>query len=178
MSAAPRAGADGDYTLWVPVPVRYGDLDPQHHVNNVVYFTYLEQARLGYFDALRRLARAARAAEAPAPTLAATSARTLDRSPGATDDRLDLPLVISEASCAYRRPITALAPLEVGVRAARAGRASLVVEYAICPARGEPAYATGSTTVVCVDPASGRPRGLPGWVLAALRQLEPGLAAP
>ena len=172
MSAAPRAGAD--FTLWVTVPVRYGDLDPQQHVNNVVYFTYLEQARLGYFDALRRLARAA-LAEGPAPV---TSAHALDVAPGATDDRLDLPLVISEASCAYRRPISALAPLEVGVRATRAGRAALVLEYAICPARGEPPYATGSTTVVCVDTATGRPRGLPGWTLAALRQLEPGLAAP
>lgn len=174
MSAAPRAGAVGDYTLWVAVPVRYGDLDPQHHVNNVVYFTYLEQARLGYFDALRRLGRAA-LAEASAPT---PSAHALDVAPGVTDDRLDLPLVISEAACAYRRPITSLAPLEVGVRAARAGRASLVLEYAICAARGEPPYATGSTTVVCVDPASGRPRGLPAWTLAALRELEPGLGAP
>jgi acyl-CoA thioester hydrolase len=174
MSAAPRAGAAGDYTLWVPVPVRYGDLDPQHHVNNVVYFTYLEQARLGYFDALRRLGRAA-LAETLAPAM---SAHALDVAPGTNDDRLDLPLVISEAACAYRRPITALVPLEVGVRAARAGRASLVLEYAICAARGEPPYATGSTTVVCVDLASGRPRGLPAWTLAALRRLEPGLGVP
>jgi acyl-CoA thioester hydrolase len=177
MSGAARAGAGGDYTLWVAVPVRYGDLDPQHHVNNVVYFTYLEQARLGYFDALRQIARAALAelAEAPAP---ATSAHALDLAPGANDDRLDLPLVISEAACAYRRPITSLAALAVGVRAARTGRASLVLEYAICAAAGAPPYATGSTTVVCVDPASGRPRGLPAWTLAALRRLEPGLAAP
>ncbi|HEV2236989.1 MAG TPA: acyl-CoA thioesterase [Ktedonobacterales bacterium] len=177
MSGALRAGAAGSYTLWVTVPVRYGDLDPQHHVNNVVYFTYLEQARLGYFDALRHLARAALAepAEAQAPP---ASARTLDVAPGPSDDRLELPLVISEAACAYRRPITSLAALAVGVRAARIGRASLVLEYAICAAAGEPPYATGSTTVVCVDLASGRPRGLPGWTLAALRRLEPGLAVP
>jgi acyl-CoA thioester hydrolase len=169
MSGGPRTSAAGDYTVWVTVPVRYGDLDPQHHVNNVVYFTYLEQARLGYFDALRRLARAA-LAKAPAPT---TSVHALDVPPGAGDDRLELPLVVSEAACAYRRPITALAPLAVGVRCVRAGRASLALEYAICPGQGEPPYATGSTTIVCVDPGTGRPRGLPGWALAALRQLEP-----
>jgi acyl-CoA thioester hydrolase len=31
-----------------PIEVRYGDLDPQGHVNNARYLTYLEQARIGY----------------------------------------------------------------------------------------------------------------------------------
>ena len=32
--------------------VRWRDLDALNHVNNVVYFTYLEQARLGYLTEL------------------------------------------------------------------------------------------------------------------------------
>ena len=31
-----------------PIEVRYGDLDPQGHVNNARYLTYMEQARIAY----------------------------------------------------------------------------------------------------------------------------------
>lgn len=34
----------------VEIPIRYRDLDPLDHVNNAVYGTYLEVARLEYFD--------------------------------------------------------------------------------------------------------------------------------
>lgn len=34
----------------VELPVRYRDLDTLGHVNNAVYGTYLEQARMRYFD--------------------------------------------------------------------------------------------------------------------------------
>ena len=35
-----------------PIEVRYADLDPQGHVNNAKYLTYIEQARTQY---IRRL---------------------------------------------------------------------------------------------------------------------------
>ena len=34
------------------IEVRYGDLDPQGHVNNACYLTYMEQARIGYIQHL------------------------------------------------------------------------------------------------------------------------------
>jgi acyl-CoA thioester hydrolase len=173
--------APDTFAVWVPVAVRYSDLDQQGHVNNAVYFTYFEQGRLGYFDAMRRLARAAAGQTSPPAPRAegegsrgTPDARALAVAPGATDDRLELPLVVSEASCAYQKPIASLAPVVVGVRAARIGHASIVLEYAIRAALDGPLHATGSTTIVCVDPVSGRPRGLPPWTVAALRQLESG----
>jgi acyl-CoA thioester hydrolase len=173
-SSAPDA-----FAIWVPVAVRYSDLDQQGHANNAVYFTYFEQARLGYFDAVRRLARAAQTSppghsSADASSRGVADAREFPVAPGATDDRLELPLVVSEASCTYLRPIASLTPVAIGVRAARIGHASLVLEYALRLGTGDPLYATGSTTIVCVDPVTGRPRGLPQWTLAALRQLEAG----
>jgi acyl-CoA thioester hydrolase len=168
------APAPGAYAVWVPVAVRYSDLDQQGHVNNATYFTYFEQGRLGYFDTVRRLARAAVSAPLAAPAHGAGTQRTraVDVAPAATDDRLELPLVVSEAGCVYRRPIASLAPVCVGVRAARIGHASIILEYEIRAAPDGPLYATGSTTIVCVDPISGRPRGLPAWTVAALRQME------
>ncbi len=37
-------------TYYHPVTVRYSDLDAQGHVNNAVYLSYLESARLGYYQ--------------------------------------------------------------------------------------------------------------------------------
>ena len=39
------------FTYYHPITVRYSDLDPQGHVNNAVYLTYVEIARLGYYEA-------------------------------------------------------------------------------------------------------------------------------
>ena len=36
------------YKFFHPIEVRYGDLDPQGHVNNAKYLTYFEQARVHY----------------------------------------------------------------------------------------------------------------------------------
>jgi acyl-CoA thioester hydrolase len=165
--------ATSAFRFWVPVSVRYSDLDDQGHVNNAVFFTYFEQGRIGYFDAVRKLGREA-AARGETVEHAAGS-RAVQVAPGATDDRLELPLVVSEASCAYRRPIASLAPISVGVRTPRLARASLVIEYAVCAEPHGLLYATGSTTLVCVDVASGRPRALPAWTIAAVRRLEPEL---
>ena len=38
------------YTYTHPITVRYRDLDLQGHVNNAVYLSYLESARLGYYQ--------------------------------------------------------------------------------------------------------------------------------
>ena len=37
-----------DFQILPPIEVRYGDLDPQGHVNNAKHLTYFEQARIAY----------------------------------------------------------------------------------------------------------------------------------
>ncbi|HKY52982.1 MAG TPA: thioesterase family protein [Anaerolineales bacterium] len=36
------------FRFYYPIEVRYGDLDPQGHVNNAKHLTYFEQARIAY----------------------------------------------------------------------------------------------------------------------------------
>lgn len=36
--------------FFIPIEVRFRDLDGLNHVNNVVYLSYVEQARIKYFD--------------------------------------------------------------------------------------------------------------------------------
>jgi acyl-CoA thioester hydrolase len=40
------------FTFSIPMTVRFGDLDALGHVNNAVYLTYIEAARLAYFAQL------------------------------------------------------------------------------------------------------------------------------
>lgn len=35
------------------MPIRWGDMDAMGHVNNTVYFRYMEQTRISWFDAMR-----------------------------------------------------------------------------------------------------------------------------
>jgi acyl-CoA thioester hydrolase len=41
-----------DYRFTQPIVVRYGDLDPQGHVNNAGFITYMEHARMAYIQSL------------------------------------------------------------------------------------------------------------------------------
>lgn len=41
-----------EFRFYHPVEVRYGDLDPQGHLNNAKYLTYMEQARIHYLQHL------------------------------------------------------------------------------------------------------------------------------
>src|SRR5581483_1131269 len=41
------------HVQFIHVPIRWGDMDAQGHVNNVVYFRYMEQARIEWLDRMR-----------------------------------------------------------------------------------------------------------------------------
>lgn len=49
-----------DFSFEVEIPVRYRDLDTYGHVNNATYATYLEEARIAYFEAVLGLEQEAR----------------------------------------------------------------------------------------------------------------------
>src|SRR5215467_11255558 len=92
--------------FWVPVEVRYSDLDAQGHVNNATFFTYFEQGRVAFFAELR-------------------ARHTTHQSTMPGTHAPDLPFVIANASCVYLRPIAQLAPVMVGVRCSRITHASI-----------------------------------------------------
>jgi acyl-CoA thioester hydrolase len=144
--------------LWVPVEVRYSDLDAQGHVNNATFFTYFEQGRVAFFAELRarphNTAALGEQDTSAHPTIPGTEAP-------------DLPFVIANATCTYLRPITTLTPVVVGVRAARITHAAIEMEYAVCDRPEGLLYATGTTLTVSIDPLSGRPRSLPAWARLA-----------
>lgn len=112
------------FRFFHPITIRYGDLDPQGHVNNAVFLTYLEHARVAY---IRQL--------------------------GLWDGRsfLDIGFILARVELDYRAPIQLTDKVEVGVCTSRLGNKSLDMEYLIKERVGELIFAEGKTVQVAYD---------------------------
>lgn len=119
----------------VDIPLRYGDLDPLQHVNNVAYFQFLEEARV----------------------------RSFGEWTGDPDRAAGLAFVVAGQRLEYRSAITyRVKPIRVQMWAVSVGTSSLELGYVVRdhPDTGETVYAVASTTMVHVDPATQRPAPL------------------
>jgi len=118
------------------IRVRYQETDGQRRVHHANYLTYFEMGRT---EMLRSHGRTYRAFE-----------------------DAGLFMVVAEASCKYHAPAEYDDLLTVRTRVEKIGAAHIKHAYEVI--RGTTILATGSTTVVCVDP-EGRVRRLPDWML-------------
>ena len=50
MGGSQMADAPRILVYEMEIPIRWGDMDAMGHVNNTVYFRYMEQARISWFD--------------------------------------------------------------------------------------------------------------------------------
>ncbi len=110
----------------VPISVAFRDIDALGHVNNAVFLSYFEQARVGYSFQL-------------------VSGATLK----------DLTFILAEANVSYLRPAYFGDQLQVGVRVSEIGTKSFVMEYAIRN-QHEELVARGRTVQVWFDYAARR----------------------
>lgn len=123
-----------------PVTVRWGDMDAYGHVNNSVYATYVEEARLQWF---RSLDAGWMGTEA-APILAALNTN-------------------------FRKPVEWPAEIVVEMFAGRVGRSSFTASFRIVDRQApEVLYAEGDSVLVWIDPRSGKSIELPAHLRAAL----------
>jgi len=127
-------------------PIRWGDMDMLGHVNNTVYFRYLEQARIEWTYGLRP------AGEAYAKT-----------GP-----------VIVNASCTFLLPLVYPGEVEVRMCLAEPGRTSIGTYYDIL--MNGTKHAEGAAKMVWIDLASGRSVPLPDNVAALLRSPDTAAA--
>ncbi|MDP9426726.1 MAG: acyl-CoA thioesterase [Actinomycetota bacterium] len=136
------------------IQVRYQDLDPYGHVNNVVHMTFFETTRLAYFEAL-----------AGAAGIGALEAGDL---PGVR-------YVIAEATVRYKAPIFIDYPLFGAASVRTVGNRSFVMDYEL--RSGESfedgrVAAEGTSAQVFYDIQSGEVRPRPDWFLSAVAALE------
>jgi acyl-CoA thioester hydrolase len=121
------------------IAIRWGDMDAMGHVNNTVYFRYMEQARIGWFDALLPAAEAW-------------------KSTG---------IVIANASCNFKKPINYPGTVEVRVLAGAPGGSSVATFYELLV--DEELCADGAATVVFIDMERQGPMRVPERIRSLLQ---------
>ena len=120
------------------IPMRWGDMDAMGHLNNTVYFRFMEQARIGWFDALVPRAEAW-------------------KSTG---------IVIANASCNFKRPLTYPGTVDVKVYVGPPGGSSVATFYELV--LDEQLYADGEAMVVFIDMDRQKPARIPEDIRARL----------
>lgn len=126
------------------IPIRWGDMDAMRHVNNTVYFRFMEQARIAWLDALLPRGEAW----------------------GTTG------VVIVSASCHYRRAMTYPGTVEVRLYVGHIGGSSVQTSYEMRVDADPGIYATGEAVVVFIDIAKQKPVRIPSLLRARLEKAE------
>ena len=114
------------FTTWITDVIRYNDLDPNGHVNNVAVCTYFEDGRVMFRDRHFR------------------------------DQVKDVltGFVLARYTIEYHRPLSFPGSVEVGTTITRIGRSSYTFGQAVF--RGNECAATAEAVQVRIDPKTGR----------------------
>ena len=136
-----RGAAMKDFPFSCPVELRYSDVDAMNHVNNAVYVTFLETARVRLWQ------------------------KHFDYSGSAHD----IPIIVARVAVDYRSPVGLEEPVEIGVAVKRIGRTSFTLAYRI-EASGRLA-AEAATVQVLYDYSQGRPVPITGELRGKLEGL-------
>lgn len=133
--------------LTVPVEVRFRDIDAVGHVNNAVYLTYLEQARLAYWRKLT----------------------------GKSDLR-DIDIILARVEIDYRSPIAFGENVEVSVRCVSLKRSSCLLDLRLTERSSGRLVAEARNVVVYFDYHAKRPQPIPEDLRARIRVEDPDVA--
>jgi acyl-CoA thioester hydrolase len=115
------------------MPIRWGDMDAMGHVNNTIYFRYMESARIAWFDSI-----------------------------GVKPDPRASGPVIVNASCTFRKQLVYPGDIDIRTYAGQPGRSSFETWVEIRPSYdADVIYAEGQAKVVWVDYAAGKSSPLP-----------------
>lgn len=131
------------------MPVRWGDMDAYGHVNNTVYFRYIESARIEWMEQLPGLPR------------------TATQGP-----------VIVSANMDFIKQLTYPAQIEISTIVSAPGRSSFTVSHQIrlLDADGKPGdvHAQGGAKVVWIDFTTGKSTPLPDELREILQHASAG----
>lgn len=142
--SAPPSPLLADYPVVIVLPVQWGDQDLNAHVNNVVFFRWLESARVEYLH-----------------RLGLEHLRTAGLGP-----------ILASVRCDFRRQVLFPDTIEVGARVSRLGRTSLGMQHAIVSRSQQLIVAEGDSTMVVFNYAANHPEPLSAELRAAIETLE------
>lgn len=113
-----------EFRFRIPIDIRYGDLDPQWHVNNARYLTFLEQGRMEYLRALKLWDG---------------------------EDFFKLGLIVADIHISYLAPVMWGQKVVLDLRVARLGGKSMVFEYRLLDEVSGKLLATAESIMVTYD---------------------------
>lgn len=113
-----------EFRFSIPLETRYGDLDPQWHLNNARFLTFFEHARMAYLVHL-----------------------------GLWDgkDFFKLGLIVADVHVSYLAPVEIFRKCRVELRVSRLGNKSMTFEYRLVDEEDGTLYATAETVMVSYD---------------------------
>lgn len=129
------------------IEVRFFDVDMMGHANNAIYFSYMEQGRIVYFDDILQLDRKTNA----------------------------ISVILADAACSYKAPLFYKDVVDVWVRVARLGNKSFTQEYRLVRQSDGQLAATGQTVTVAYDYQAERSVSLPDAWREKITAYEPVL---
>ena len=127
------------------IQVRYSDMDMLGHANNAVYLTYLELARIKYFQEVN------------------------------PDSSQEIALVLAHAEMDFKIPLTPGIQPVVKMRTTRLGKSSVTIDNIITDESGERIFFTASTVMVAINRKTGRPVPIPDSEKQKVIDYEPAL---
>lgn len=122
---------------------RFRDCDLFGHVNNAVYFTYMEEARWAYWREL-------------------TGDGVQDRLPG---------LILARAECDFIRPVLPGEPIDMWLGTTKIGDSSVSMDCEMLDERGA-VVARGKAVMVTYDYSTSKPVPVPDWCRARIEEYE------
>ncbi len=134
-----------DYRHFHRISVQWGDQDAFGHVNNAVYFTFFESARVSYLEEIGFWSNPGRPPEGP---------------------------VLARISCSFRHQLQFPATIRVGTRVVQMRNRSFSLEQAIFLEDSETLVADGDSVVVWFDYVKGQSIELPQALRDAVHRIE------
>ncbi|MHB0967603.1 MAG: acyl-CoA thioesterase [Chloroflexi bacterium] len=139
-----------EFRFYLPLQLRYGDLDPQWHVNNARFLTFMEHVRFTYVHQLGLFKG---------------------------NNFLDFPLIVADAHISFLAPIEYDEQIRVGMRISRIGNKSLTMEYII--ENQDTGEVKSRAEFVMVTYNYNQKKSVPVWpewrqIISAYEGIEPG----
>jgi acyl-CoA thioester hydrolase len=135
-----------NFRFYHPIEVRYGDLDPQGHLNNAKFVTFFEQARIQYIRHLGLYREG--------------------------QSFMEIGVILADVHVAYRKPVEWGTPVKVGVRITKIGTKSMTVEQNVVHAETGEVYAEGEEVMVAFDYYQGKSIPVPQEWRDAVQRYE------
>lgn len=133
------------FPVIIELPVVWGEMDAFQHVNNVVYFRYMETARIAYFLKMNYMK---------------------------IMEETGLGPILGSTQCRYRFPLTYPDTVSVGARVPELNADRFRMEYRIVSHRHQRIAAEGDAVVVSYDYRNGTKAPLPDVVRRYILALE------